>query len=594
MAFLLNCFKEHSSRIKAWLWLWGGLSGFLILSRIVAKDWQSIPFLILQFCFWLLVSWLWLPRKWLPTLFFCVALLFTFGGFVQRWLLSNSWRTTSSSSGQIEQAGLTGQGAVNIVSSSSQGRAGLRSWRLDPVTQDLKISLELRLVGGQMNWFWFGKEAQLESMSSYTRWYHPKGQISRRFYIGEPLRDKTFRVSFQARSAEAVCGRLRFIDRPVSVRSRQELCTSTAWQSFSFEWKPSAEAQGKFLEIVLDNVATTYFDIAQVKLERWQDGWLDMPPAAPTGVGIGLIWADKPAGPSPEFRFLPSSEWQTYTFSYSDAQLLSKERLLTYLDLEPSLAVEVKNVVIQSLTPGTIQPIALPRVIRQTLFSPHANLAGHMIAVVTLSYFVLGQSIGLGTVALIVSVASIWLTGSRTAFLAILLAFMLLLYFMAKRRRWLIYSICAVMLAGSIGFFGLSRLGRLIEFDNEATPRPEIWRLAWQVFRENPLTGLSSEEFRGYALERGVGVEAGGVTHAHNFLLYLASTYGIFGLIASLWLTGGLLWLAWNWGRWRALAFIVPIFFMNIFDVSLFYIGVILPLCLVLNSFWKQSNIKAR
>jgi O-antigen ligase len=113
--------------------------------------------------------------------------------------------------------------------------------------------------------------------------------------------------------------------------------------------------------------------------------------------------------------------------------------------------------------------------------------------------------------------------------------------------------------------------------------RWDIWQVALQALLAYPLTGLGTQPFISFM----AGLDFPRhliATHAHNLWLQFGAAYGIPGLLAALWLTGGLLGLAWRWGRWRGLGLVVPVMIMQLFDYTLFYAGVLFPLILGLNA----------
>ena len=98
---------------------------------------------------------------------------------------------------------------------------------------------------------------------------------------------------------------------------------------------------------------------------------------------------------------------------------------------------------------------------------------------------------------------------------------------------------------------------------------------------------LSASLVIGLALGAGAGFAGAGtaVTHAHNVWLEFAAAYGVLGLASVTALTLGLLALAWRGGGARALAFVVGVLVMNVFDTTLVYAGVLFPLFLALGVF---------
>jgi O-Antigen ligase len=573
-----------------WILLWSSTGLLLALGRIFVQDWTGFRVLVIQVLFALGLSLVsaWVVRvggKFAVSFIVATLLGLVIGGFVQRWFMANGWH-----SGQV-----TFGSAIVLVStleSSDSGRAGVRLWRTASGPKSLEARFEARLVDGTPGWDWYGERTKIEPFQEggeiFTRWSTPKlgESLRRRYTLTTDLKVQRLRLTLKYRGSEKTCGRTQIV---IGEKTRliKQFCVSPQWQESTFEWQLSESEPSKVVRLILDNFEISSLEISST-LQIKQDAWETLPPPAPTGATFTLNWLGRD-GPAPELRFVPNAQWQTYSFQSIHEIPSDVPKLITSVNLEPGLVLEVRKVILKSLDSSIVNPIPLPTQIRQSLFTPHANLAGHMLATLGLACLTLAPlPVGIG--CWFASLTGIWLTGSRTAFFAILLGLLMALVMRIKRGRWWFYGVCLCVIGALL--INSSFLGRLIEFGDEVISRPEVWQLAWDVFLDHSWTGVSPDEFKNYSLEQGVGVEAGGVTHAHNFWLYLASSYGIFGLIAGLWLTGGLLWLAWNWGRWRGVAFLTPILFMNIFDVSLFYIGVLLPLCLGLNSFWKRQTIK--
>ena len=131
--------------------------------------------------------------------------------------------------------------------------------------------------------------------------------------------------------------------------------------------------------------------------------------------------------------------------------------------------------------------------------------------------------------------------------------------------------------------FQHSRLYNAVFSPRGGTSRLEIWRVALQALLEHPWIGIGPD-FGSYWETAQPARRVKATTHAHNLWLAFAAAYGLPGLFAILWVTGGFLLLAWRWGRWRALALVVSILIMNLFDYTLFYSGVLFPLLLGLNA----------
>jgi hypothetical protein len=585
---ILNVWQKEKGRVQVWLWLWLGVALPLVLSRLLARDVAALPLVFGQIILGLGVSCLYLPVRWFRILLIVVSLVFTVGGFAQRWFLASSF--TKKDAGQLEVIGLTQGGAVNVLSAGSEERAGVRVWQLARGTTKLELSFEARLREGELGWNWYSSdrlEPHVEGETLFTRWQPSSESFLRRRYTFSGKSQGPLRFTVVARATEAGCGRLRLREMGEEARTVERLCLTPTWQEFSYDWLAQ---RGQGLTVTLDDFAVSQLDLYS-RLEVQQDEiWQPLTPA-PTGVALGLTWAGQNDF-RPELRFLPTSQWERYTLEIEEAAFGTLERITTFVEVEPTVRLELRNVNLRTLTPGLPQPTPVFLRVRQSLFTPHPNLAGHMLTTVACAIYATAAAPWLAFFGMVVSLGGIWLTGSRTAFFANLLGFALLFAFTLKRWRWSLYVLSALVVVGCFAFLGTKQLGRVLQFEGENISRPRIWGLAWQLFTEHPLTGVSTSDFAARAASEGMMVADMGVSHAHNFWLHMASSYGLGGLIASLWLTTGLSVLAWRWGRWRGVTFLAPIFLMNMFDYSLFYIGVLLPLSHTLNVFWVTRQVQ--
>ncbi len=139
----------------------------------------------------------------------------------------------------------------------------------------------------------------------------------------------------------------------------------------------------------------------------------------------------------------------------------------------------------------------------------------------------------LGAIALILAAPAIWWTGSRGPLLGAAAGVLVL---MPARLRWLaVLAIPAYILhprSGFIGNIAQNQLGSVSDLH-----RIELWRAAWPMFFEHPLTGTGpgtfAMAFREYITPGFVMAHqdpAVSQFHAHNQLLHIAITQGLAGL----------------------------------------------------------------
>lgn len=572
-----------------WLFVWLGFALPIVVTRLLIGDSKVAGFYAAQAGLGLLAAWLLFSvRQRLFWGFLLVLVAFNVSGFSERWLTANAWRDFRSTPNHVQLVGVTSRGAVQRLESTPSRRTALRLWKA-PSSKQVLLSFEARLVEGQLGWDWQSKNdlASLTWLSEggkpFTR-LEPSQvpSVTRQFEVGTALSGRTFRATIELRALQgSACGALVMLEAGRTARNRQELCLNNQWQTYSFTWTP-LEAPGHQLNVLLTGFTETV-DIATLRLEEQQGGlWIDQGLAAPVGASLRV------QGINLSYRFLPTADWQRYEWLLEEESLATLERLALELWLERGVVLEMRDVSLSS--PDTDeQPIPMPSEPRQSFWFDHPNLAGHTLAVVGLSFISQVSSLPWGLAGLALTASGIWLTGSRTAWFVSLIASMCLLWLVCppKQRRYLWWT-----MAASVGLIAISfgYLGRLTDLDVEGSVgRLQIWRVAWQAFLEYPWRGLPGT-FVAYWQQHGDNTVS--LEHAHNFWLSLASSYGVAGLVSGVWLSAGLLYMAWRTPGWRATAIIVAVLVMNFFDTTLLHAALLLPVMLVLNSLAQVSQEK--
>jgi hypothetical protein len=483
-----------------------------------------------------------------------------------------------------------------------------RSWTLAPGTSDLLLTLALRWKGGTPGWDWNTSTQQenlqpvFEGDEVFTR-FAPKGNnpfIYRGINTGEPIAGHTFRARLELRAVgdqgQKLCGGIFLSERGARHLKRKDVCLTNTWKSYEVAWTPPDEAQLPTIDVILNRFHDGVLDIRRVTLEELKGRrWQLLNPLSPVGVGVILSWSDsgswlqrKNQASTRELQIIPSRTWRRYQLHVSSKDLVKAHRVRAIVIAERGTAVEVKQASLVTSTPNTSDPHPVPTFPshRQKLWFSHPNLAGHTFATVGLALLSAIGSVWIGLIGIVLTLVGIFFTGSRAAWLAALIGLPWLLWLICRRReRWRIFSLLALGAAAFFLFFGADTLGRLRLLntgDIDSVTRPEIWQTAWHAFTGHFWTGIGAQNFTAYWHAQ--HPDAAAVTHAHNLWLQFAASYGIFGLLAILWLTGGFVTLAWRWGRWRGLALVIPVLVMQLFDYTFFYAGVLFPLILGMNA----------
>ena len=588
----------------AWLWLW---SISLILVIIPALSHSPAEGLLIfgQFLLVVVIAISMRAPRQVAVSGFAIALfILAFSGVLERKLSAYVWEGPGTQ-------GLFPTLQSVLLKQNNIENHGVRSWSLSSSTGALELSFEARQLGGQAGWNWFRSDNrfQLASLEEdgelFTRVVTPIGPdpyLMRTFDMGEPIAGRTFQVSLEMRSPTPVVPLgCRGVWLMVWYQGADAKCLAveldSEWQAFSLEWTVPETSTTSVIRIILNDLDSITYDVRRVQLvEITPEGPVHLHPLFPEAATLVLSQPGSTMESESGINFVPEHEWRSYRIlvKQPDATIITAT-LFGGKSYGGDLVVAVRNTELQDLSEAAIDPYPLSTVIRQSFWTPHPNLAGHMIATFGLALLSLTRAGWLGFGGFILTLFSLWLTGSRAAWVAALPGLLWLFWHIChpRTRRWIfptliIGAVCVLLV---IGIGGLGRF-RVLGVE-ELTARPVIWQAAWQAFQDNPWIGIGSSNFISYFQAYFTGVSNEVVTHAHNLWLAFASSYGVFGLLAALWLSVGLLYIAWHWGRWRGLALVIPVLVMNIFDYTLFFAGVLLPLIFALNVMREQKMARS-
>lgn len=473
-------------------------------------------------------------------------------------------------------------------------RTSVRSWRAPP-EDELELSFESRVAEGRTGWDWFRSTGGFKLTpltdrgKTFTRVETPTGgdpYLMRTFDLRSPAGGRTFKVDVEMRAPEMIeAKRCRGVWLqtwgPGGEAACQDVALGPEWKSFDLTWTAPPASTSHIVRVILNDFDGLRYDVRNVKLfERRAGTWLRLEPLLEEGAAVKLsLDAGEPAA----YGFVPESTWRPFSFTLtSPNQVKSLRAFLSVGSSQSShTTVELRRT---RVTTGERDLKPQPTFKRSQLWFSHPNLAAHTI--LSVSLVALAGAALLRTALALCALAGFLLlsVGSRAALLAFGFGTAWLLWLLRKQRRWLtgVTALGFVLSVGLIltGHFQSALLTR------EGTSRLDIWHVAAQAVLAHPWRGVDFPSYWGTAY-RGDSTEL--VTHAHNFWLYLASRHGVSGLLVALWITGGLVYIAWRWGRWRGLALVTPVLLMNVFDYTLFYSGVLLPLILGLNALREEA-----
>ncbi len=517
---------------------------------------------------------------------------------------------------------------VNQLLTYDVPNQGLRVWQTSKPTESVILDFDAKIEKGQVvqDWDWlrnhpdYQLEPYIENGQLFTRVITPSNgnpRLRRSFELGYPAGGRTFRASLQMRASQEVnpegCRGIMLIAGYAEIDNRGKKCLSVSlesrWKTFDLVWTVPEEVNSNTVYLDLTNFAGLSFDVRNVKLFiKNGQAWQQLAPLIPASpyISISTLDANGRIKRLAASGFVPTNEIQRFIIPIKLNQSASYIIVRFHLGKETNNSIkflriqnfEIKSAVTQErLTVSPPQPLSQ---FRQRYFFPHANLAGHSVAVLGLIAFLSLASRNyllpaLGVIFL--SLPVVWMTGSRTAWLSLILGFTWLLYlsFVQKgrlRQSLVLLGIVMILGISILASFEAEDLGRVSSIDTKTQIlRRTIWATAWDTFKAYRLTGVNASQFAKYI--EATGVPSGEiVAHAHNLWLQFAVSYGVTGLLAIIWLTGGFVYLAWRWGRWHGLALIIPVLIMNIFDYTFFYAGVLFPLILGMNSLRNQGLAK--
>ncbi|RDI96246.1 O-antigen ligase domain-containing protein [Meiothermus sp. QL-1] len=226
--------------------------------------------------------------------------------------------------------------------------------------------------------------------------------------------------------------------------------------------------------------------------------------------------------------------------------------------------------------------------------TPQPNFLGHGAVMAAGLIWVLGGK-RLGGVALGLAAALLFLSGSRTAFWALLLLGGAWAWSLGRSRPWVLG------LAGLLGALALwqpellGRLSQALTLDHSAQARLQFWQVAIQALRENPLGGIGFGHFPLYFdLNPPPNPIEPSPPHAHNLALHLLAEGGLLALLGlGIWLLGvghALL----KAGARPSLTLLGIALLLNLTDFSLFSAWVYYPLLLAVAFGLQKQHSPAR
>jgi hypothetical protein len=587
---LPNLFRRMGSGLREWSLVWFVPVALTLLAELVRQDFMGIiTTLIAGLYLWLVclhtqVSDRMVRAGRVPVVFAAVMLVMLMFSAAELWLNSSRWYHPDP---RVVSGPNFLAWDVWRFQGLPRGDFVRRAWRVPQGVRDLELNLEVRAVTPVLDqWVVsdpnYRLETVLEAGESFTRVATPLGAdpfLAWSFDTGSAVAGRLFRVSLEMRSAAPVTasgcrGVWLQADGGGYAAKCQPVSLEAKWKRVSLNWVPPRDAKSpNRIRVVLNDFDGLSYDVRRVRLEEQVGAhWT---PISSLWLRIGAL------GQVNHFSLFPASEWQVARLPLHVSPSPRDSTLEGVLWLGSS-SLEVRRV--RAVGSGrALEPVN--SVNRVALWFAQPNLLGHTVAALLLCGLAISKRGWLSLLLAVLGLVLIALTGSRTALLVVALGIPLLaLQNLSARARPLALSVMVVLAVLALVVTpGIRRDGISLLDDGNSIPRTRIWQIAWRATLEYPF-GLGSGGFPAFFESQVGDVPHDQIQHAHNFWLELSARYGFLGLVASVWISFGLVWVGWNRGRWRGLTLVILMLLLNITDNTLLYQGVFCPFILTLNA----------
>ena len=416
-----------------------------------------------------------------------------------------------------------------------------------------------------------------------------------------PIAGQQFRIEIQMRSRQNIpASGCRGVWLQENGGKYASQCFPTAltpnWKTFRFEWVAPRDATTSSIRVVLNDFDGLEYDVRDLLLSQKRDGkWVTFDQTEPTGASIWLSYNGQNESQL-NVPLVVDRGWQSYRLEVEP----SASALLTAsLWLEGELSVEVKDVHWNVFTPNSVMPTPiLANPFRSAVWYQNPNIAGHSLAALIFLILLLSPTFWVALVAACLAVVGIFFTESRAAWLAIVIGIPWLFWFYVPKSRKSFFLVCtgfAMIFVILIG--GQDTFGRLVSIDQSEASRQSIWRVAFKTIFDYPWGLPNEKSFSSqYALIHPSISES--IQHAHNFWLQMGVRFGILGFFVSIIGAISVLRFFWLKRKWLGVAFIAPIFLMNVFDYSLDNINVwlciVFAMITISNSNMRRNQFKPK
>lgn len=406
--------------------------------------------------------------------------------------------------------------------------------------------------------------------------------------LAEPLAHRHFRASLHGRAAvggSASCGYLYLGEHGARATNRSRVCLDETWTAHAVDWQAPADSHAGLLDVIVSGFDEPIAVRDVIIVEHTDIGTTPIGDLVPTGITLRASW-DQPfpwSRTARQERFVTVVPGELGSFSLVlplPDGLPSGTDVWSTMHVETGAAVRILGT--SWAAPG-IRPASTGQ--RLTLGFDHPNLLAHAVA--ALAVTAIGTLRWGRTLLLVMASAGgvIALTGSRTAFVALLLSTLVLILARPSLRRSArvlagIAVVASVGLTATVLLTQGSRvptiIPRVVALDERSLlERVDIWAHAVRLSRHEILTGTSSS-FATTWEERHPGRAP--VLHAHNGVLDMLVRYGLVGATGALAGLTAIVLMAGISNRRRTAAAVACLVTLNAFDATYASLLTLLPL----------------
>ena len=453
---------------------------------------------------------------------------------------------------------------------------------------DLDISFRYSMTTfNENNWFFMKKNIKLKKVEKEEVFsFIDGGNIHRMYRIPESIKKVFIYTNIKIKGKSQDCNGIFILN------ASKSNCLPI------FSLKDSQKTTSTF-EIQNDHIITlgftgfinstiSIFEISVFYFDPISKEKIVLPIMRPEKVSLSLNF---PNSEVPQIFYLPTSAKLT-NFKTS-LKTLGQKIIDATFTVAPNTTILVEDFSILQ-NHHSIKPILFSSIFELPIFIFfNKNIAGHSLVAIGLLCLLLSKKTDLFLLSFLVIGLAIYLSGSRTALIAFIIGVTLkLLSTQQVKKIFTISFFIFLPLLSLIILLYPEYFSRLNGFEQNNISRQSIWRVALHQIHAYPFGG-NTEEFTKVYLRLYPQNKSAQVNHAHNFWLQMGVRFGILGILGALVLTLGIIWIAWKFGSWQGLSFVIPFFIMNILDYSLNYPAVWIPLVIGLWFLYALKNKKA-